>query len=112
MNSLLVFSVVLWIHIFFGAITLFVAPAAMLTRKGGLWHRRWGKMYFWSITIVAVTAVVMLLIRSGLFFSWSLSLASTWRSAATGSCLAKRRNNAPATQTGQRLLPCSLAAWS
>ena len=68
MNSLLVFSVVLWIHIFFGAIALFVAPAAMLTRKGGLWQRRWSKMYFWSITVVAVTAVVMSLIRSGLFF--------------------------------------------
>lgn len=67
MNSLLVFSVVLRIHIFFGAIALFVAPAAMLTRKGGLWHRRWGKMFFWSITVVAVTAVVMSLIRSGLF---------------------------------------------
>ena len=53
MNSLLVFSVVLWIHIFFGVIALFVAPAAMLTRKGGLWHRRWGKMYLWSITVVA-----------------------------------------------------------
>ena len=68
MNSLLVFSVVLWMHIFFGAIALFVAPAAMLTRKGGLWQRRWSKMYFWSITVVAVTAVVMSLIRSGLFF--------------------------------------------
>src|SRR4029077_17539358 len=68
MNSLLVFSVVLWIHIFFDAIALFVAPAAMLTRKGGLWQRRWGKMYFWSITVAAVTAVVMSLIRSGLFF--------------------------------------------
>jgi hypothetical protein len=68
MNSLLVFSVVLWIHIFFGAIALFVAPAAMLTVKGGLWHRRWGKIYFWSITVVALTAVVMSFIRSGLFF--------------------------------------------
>lgn len=68
MDSLLVFRVVLWIHIFFGAIALFVAPAAMLTRKGGLWHRRWGKIYFCSITVVAVTAGVMSLIRSGLFF--------------------------------------------
>jgi hypothetical protein len=40
----------------------------MLTVKGGLWHRRWGKIYFWSITVVAMTAVVMSFIRSGLFF--------------------------------------------
>ena len=68
MNSILVFSAVRLIHIFFGSIALFVAPAAMLTSKGGLWHRRWGKIYFWSMAGVAVTAVVMSLIRSGLFF--------------------------------------------
>jgi hypothetical protein len=63
-----VFKAVLSIHILFGAVALFVAPAAMLTRKGGLWHRRWGKIFFWSITGVAATAVVLSLIRSGLFF--------------------------------------------
>ena len=63
-----VFRAVLTIHILFGAVALFVAPAAMLTRKGGLWHRRWGKIYFWSMAVVAVTAVGLSLIRSGLFF--------------------------------------------
>jgi hypothetical protein len=62
------FKTVLIIHILFGSVALFVAPAAMLTRKGGLWHRRWGKIFFWAITGVAITAVVMSLIRSGLFF--------------------------------------------
>ena len=59
---------VLIIHILFGGVALFVAPAAMVTHKGGPWHRRWGKIYFWSITVVAATAVVLSLIRSGLFF--------------------------------------------
>ena len=63
-----VFRAALSIHILFGSVALFVAPAAMLTGKGGLWHRRWGKIFFWSITGVAVTAVVMSFIRSGLFF--------------------------------------------
>lgn len=63
-----IFEAVLIIHILFGSVALFVAPAAMLTRKGGLWHRRWGKIFFWSITVIAVTALVMSLIRSGLFF--------------------------------------------
>lgn len=63
-----VFKAVLIIHILFGSVALFVAPAAMLTAKGGLWHRRWGKIFFWSITGVAITAVVMSLIQSGLFF--------------------------------------------
>jgi uncharacterized membrane protein len=68
MDSLLLFSVARAIHIFFGSIALFVAPSAMLTRKGGLWHRLWGKIYFWSMAAVAVTAVIMSFIRSGLFF--------------------------------------------
>nr|MDQ3314973.1 DUF2306 domain-containing protein [Verrucomicrobiota bacterium] len=63
-----IFKAVLTIHILFGSVALFVAPAAMLTRKGGVWHRRWGKIFFWAITGVAITAVVMSFIRSGLFF--------------------------------------------
>lgn len=68
MHENLVFAIALAIHIIFGGIALFVAPAAMLTRKGGLWHRRWGKIFFWSMAVVAATAIVMSLIRSGLFF--------------------------------------------
>jgi Predicted membrane protein (DUF2306) len=68
MTTISIFNAVRPIHIFFGSIALFVAPAAMLTAKGGLWHRRWGKIYFWSMAGVAVTAVVMSLLRSGLFF--------------------------------------------
>ena len=63
-----IFGVVLLIHIIFGGIALFVAPCAMLARKGRLWHRRWGKTYFWSMAVVALTAVLMSLMRSGLFF--------------------------------------------
>lgn len=63
-----IFKAVLIIHIVFGSVALFVAPAAMITGKGGLWHRRWGKIFFWAITGVAITAVVLSIIRSGLFF--------------------------------------------
>ena len=63
-----IFKAALIIHILFGSVALFVAPAAMLTAKGGLWHRRWGKIYFWSTAGIAATAVVLSLIRSGLFF--------------------------------------------
>ena len=63
-----IFKTALIIHILFGSVALFVAPAAMLTGKGGPWHRRWGKIFFWAITVVALTAVVLSVIRSGLFF--------------------------------------------
>lgn len=81
MESSSVFNIFLVIHIFCGGIALFVAPAAMMTHKGGLWHRRWGKTFFWSMAVVAATAIVMSLIRSGLFlllvalFSFYLAFA-------------------------------------
>jgi len=75
-----VFQIVRIIHILNGAVALVIAPLAMMTAKGGLWHRRWGKIYFWAMFGVAVTAVVMCFIRSGLFlflvavFSFYLAL--------------------------------------
>ena len=63
-----IFQAILIIHILFGSVALFVAPAAMMTGKGGVWHRRWGQIFFWAITGVAITAVVLSVLRSGLFF--------------------------------------------
>ncbi len=60
-------SVVLGLHIVAGYIALVVAPGAMLTQKGGLWHRRSGKFYFWAMAGVALTAVLLSLYRPNLF---------------------------------------------
>ena len=38
-----------------GMIAFFVAPAAMLVKKGGDWHRRWGKVYVWSMVVVVIS---------------------------------------------------------
>jgi hypothetical protein len=62
-----VFQALLWAHIAAGVIALVVAPGAMLTQKGGWWHRRWGQIYFWSMGVVASTALAMSALRSGLF---------------------------------------------
>lgn len=62
-----IFGPVRAIHIVFGSMALFIAPLAMMTVKGGLWHRRWGKIYFWAMAGVAVTATVMCYLRTGLF---------------------------------------------
>jgi uncharacterized membrane protein len=67
-------------HIVAGAVALFIGPLAMATVKGGRWHRRWGKIYFWAMAAVAATATVMCWLRSGLFlflvgvFSFYLAL--------------------------------------
>ena len=57
------------LHIAAGAIALVVAPAAMLTVKGGPAHRRWGKIYFWSMALVAATAVALSLWRPRIFLT-------------------------------------------
>jgi uncharacterized membrane protein len=62
-----VFHFVLLLHILNGTVALVIAPLAMITVKGGLWHRRWGKIFFWAMAGVALTATVMCFIRSGIF---------------------------------------------
>lgn len=47
------------LHATAGAIALGVAPLAMAVRKGGNWHRRWGKTYFYSMMVVCATAIFM-----------------------------------------------------
>src|SRR5262249_47668818 len=58
---------VLGIHILAGTVALLVAPIALLTVKGGPTHRRWGKVYFWAMAVVAATAIVVGFWRGLLF---------------------------------------------
>lgn len=62
-----IFHFTLALHILNGTVALLIAPLAMITVKGGLWHRRWGKIYFWTMAGVALTAIVMCFIKSGVF---------------------------------------------
>src|SRR3989475_5847510 len=41
----------------------------MLTVKGGRTHRRWGKVYFWAMAVVALTAVVLAVWRPVVFLA-------------------------------------------
>jgi hypothetical protein len=88
------FSFVLWIHIVCGCIALVVAPGAMLTRKGGTWHRRWGLLFVGSMAVVAATAAVMSVLRSGLFLG--LVAVFSFYFVFTGVRVLKRKSpNAP-----------------
>lgn len=57
----------LWIHVLAGTLALVVAPIALVTAKGGVTHRRWGKVYFWAMAVVAATAIMVAYWRSILF---------------------------------------------
>lgn len=47
------------LHVSGGALAFFMAPAALATIKGGTWHRRWGKIYFWAMAMVAFTGTML-----------------------------------------------------
>jgi uncharacterized membrane protein len=52
-------TVFLTIHIAAGVMAFVLAPVALATAKGGKQHKRWGKVYLWSMGVVAATAVPM-----------------------------------------------------
>jgi uncharacterized membrane protein len=52
-------KVFLTIHIAAGTMSFLLAPVALATAKGGKQHKRWGRVYLWSMGAVAATAVPM-----------------------------------------------------
>ena len=59
----------LTIHVAAGAGAFVLAPLALVTAKGGKAHRRWGRIYFWCMAVVAATALVMAAWRPILFLA-------------------------------------------
>lgn len=53
--------ILLYAHIACGATGFLCAPIALVTKKGGRNHRYWGKIYFWAMTGVAITAIILAL---------------------------------------------------
>jgi len=47
------------LHVVAGTFVLAVAPAAMIVRKGGPWHRRWGIAFAGAMAFVLATAAFM-----------------------------------------------------
>lgn len=74
------------IHIACGFISLFSAFGAILSSKGQLRHRQFGKFFFYGMTGVFITAIPLALIKNNLFlflialFSYYLAF-SGWRYA-------------------------------
>lgn len=51
--------VLLALHISCGVVAFICAPVALASAKGGRTHRKWGKIYFWAMAGVAVTALIL-----------------------------------------------------
>jgi uncharacterized membrane protein len=67
MNFVLFLRILLIIHIAGGTAALVSGLISMLTRKGGTAHRRAGKVYFWGMSGVFVSAVILSLARDNIF---------------------------------------------
>ncbi len=62
-------SSLLKLHIAAGCVAFVMAPLALVTAKGGKAHRRWGRVYFWAMAVVAVSALVLAVWRPVLFLA-------------------------------------------
>lgn len=81
--------VLLIIHIIAGFAALATGFVAIITQKGKGWHIRSGRIYFWSMIVVAVTAVFLSVVQPNLFLlfislfsfylSWSGYRAIRWK---------------------------------
>ena len=53
----------LYLHIAAGILALVIAPVAMIAAKGKKLHRLSGKVYFWAMSAVALTAIIISAIK-------------------------------------------------
>ena len=51
-------------HVIAGAISLIAAPIALAVVKGGKAHRLWGKIFFWMMTWIFITATIISIYKS------------------------------------------------
>ncbi len=74
-------SVLLPIHIAAGSLALLCALVAISTSKGKTWHIMSGRIYFWSMAVIFLTALPMAIIQETMFlflvaiFSFYLAFA-------------------------------------
>ena len=61
-------GLILAAHVAGGAVALLSGLGAMLTEKGGDAHIRWGRIYYWAMAVVALSALVLAIIRPLWFF--------------------------------------------
>ena len=60
----MILKYILWLHVASGLISLVAAPVAMVFRKGSPVHRAWGKIYFYGMTCIAITAVIISIVKN------------------------------------------------
>jgi hypothetical protein len=62
------FKINLAVHVLAGFTGFFVAPVAMIVKKGGAAHRLWGWVYVYAMGIAALTALLASAFKNNWFF--------------------------------------------
>ena len=88
------YTLLLSIHIAAGFCCLLAAFGAIFTAKGQTWHVRSGRVFFWGMVVVFVTALPMTLLRPNLFLF--LVAIFSFHQALTGWRTARNRTGRPA----------------
>lgn len=57
----------LYAHIASGTVAFIAAPVALIVKKGANNHRLFGKIYFWAMALVALSAIILSVLRSNIF---------------------------------------------
>lgn len=60
-------QVLVVLHVLAALLSLVMASLALWVKKGGQWHRQWGKVYFGGMTVANCSAFVLLFYRFNLF---------------------------------------------
>lgn len=62
-----VFTILLWVHIISGSTSLITGSIVMILKKGGKYHKTFGKIYYFSMLVAVAAAIPMCFIHPNLF---------------------------------------------
>ena len=82
----------LYLHIFSGFTALTTGLVPMFSKKGSKVHTTWGKVYFWAMFMVAVTALIRFQMKPRLIFLAGIAIFSFYNTF-TGVRLIHRKTN-------------------
>jgi hypothetical protein len=82
----------LYLHIFAGFTALTTGLVPMFSKKGSKVHITWGKVYYWAMFVVAVTALIRFQMKLNLIFLSGVAVFSFYNTF-TGVRLIHRKDN-------------------
>jgi uncharacterized membrane protein len=89
-------TLTLYLHIAAGFIALVTGLVPMFSKKGGKAHVLWGKVYFWAMFVVALTALLRFQMQIGLIFLSGIAIFSFYNTF-TGVRLIQRKESQKAS---------------